>query len=472
MEVATMPATRFFLCSALLFLTGVALGAGTNGSPLAEAVKNGDVKEFHVLLEHHADVNAPQVDGTTALHWAAHRDDGDAVELLIRAGANVKAVNRYGVTPLFLASMNGNASIIEALLRAGADANTTRPEGETVLMTAARTGNVAAVKALLKTGAEVNTSETRHGQTALMWAVDENNAAAAQALIEAGADVHARSKVGFTPLLFAARAGHIDAVRVLLASGADVNETLPDGITPLVLSIINAKYELAAVLLDSGADPNASGQGWTALHQIVWTRRPHVGFNNPEPVHTDDLDGLDLVRMLIQYGADPNARVKKELKEEPRTGLNGFNRTGATPFLLAAKDVDVDLMRVLAENGADPLLTNVNNTTPLMAAAGVGIFTPGEDPGTNEEALEAVKLALQLGGDVAAVDNNGETALHGAAARGASALVQFLVDRGAKLDLKNKRGWTPLTIADGVILGGTFKRQPETAALLRELMNR
>jgi ankyrin repeat protein len=403
------------------------------------------------LVRRHADVNVPEPDGTTPLHWAVYHNAGELVDALIKASADANAVNRYGVTPLSLACRSGSDTIVARLLVAGAHPDTPGADGETPLMSAARGGSVAAVKLLLARKVPVDTREEWRGQTALMWAAADDNADVAQALLDAGADLHARSRAGFTPLLYASRAG-------------------PDGASPLLLAGINAKYELAATLLDYGADPNADGPGWTALHQIAWTRRPHVGFNNPEPVHNDGVDGLELVRTLIDFGANPNAHVKKELKEEPRIGLNGLNLTGATPFLLAAKNADVDLMRVLAEKGADPLMANEDGTTPLMVAAGVGIFTPGEDPGTNEEALEAVKLALALGGSVTTVDKKGDTALHGAASRGANALVRFLVERGGKLDVKNRRGWTPLIIADGVILGGTFKRQPETAALIRELV--
>jgi ankyrin repeat protein len=366
--------------------------------------------------------------------------------------------------------MSGNAGLIGRLLEAGADPNVPRPGGETPLMIAARTGSEASVRRLLAAGAIVDAREERHAQTALMWAAGEGNAGAVRALVEAGADVHARSEAGFTALLFAARAGHIEAARVLVSSGARVDDPLPNGMPPLVLALMNANYELAALLLDEGADPNADGVGWTALHQVAWTRRPNTGFNNPEPIQTDGFDSLELVRKLIAHGGDPNARVRKNLRDDPRTGLNALNRAGATPFFLAAKAADVDLMRVLVQNGADPQAENEDRTTPLMVAAGVGIFAPGEDPGTNEEAFAAVRLAHELGGDVAAADNKGDTALHGAATRGANDLVRFLVARGAPLDRKNKRGWTPLRIAEGVMVGGTLKRQPETAALLRELM--
>jgi ankyrin repeat protein len=405
------------------------------------------------------------------LHWAVQRNDLEAADRLIRSGANVKAANRYGITALQVAATNGSAPMIEKLLAAGADANTATPEGETVLMTAARTGDPAAVRVLLAHGANVNATESWRKQTALMWAAAENNAAAAKVLIDAGADIKARSKAGaFTAFLFAVRAGHIDASRVLLDGGANVNEPMPDGTSPLLLALISAHYELGAFLLDRGADPNADGQGWTALHQIVWARRPNTGFNLPGPVPTGGLDSLDLVRKLLKLGANVNARQKKEPKDGYR---NQLNRIGATPFLLAAKSVDLPLMRLLLEHGADPKITTEEGTTALMAAAGVGIWAPGENPGTDDEALAALTLAFDAGGGgVNDVDENGDTALHGAIYRaGSIAMAKFLIEKGAKLDARNKKGWTPLIAADGVeYTPNVLKRYPETAAFLRSVM--
>jgi ankyrin repeat protein len=439
--------------------------------PLIEAVKSGDRTAVGTLVTKKTDVNLPEADGTTALHWAVHRDDLQIADLLIRAGAQVRAVNRYGVTPLSIACTNGNAPLIGRLLDAGADPNTVLPDGETVLMTAARTGTVDAVKVLLARGANVDAREPSKGQTALMWAAAENNATVIKVLAEAGADIRAQSNTGqFTPLTFAVRAGHLEATRALLDAGANVNTTLPDGTSPLVVAVINAHYELAGLLLEKGADPNADAQGWSALHQVAWSRRHNAGFNLPGPVPTGNLDSLDLVRKLVSHGANLNARVKKE----PRDGnRNMLNRIGSTPFLMAAKSDDVPLMRVLLELGADPKLTTDEGTTALMVAAGVGIWAPGENPGTHEEALAAVKLALEAGGGaVNDVNQNGETALHGAVYRGgAIPVIQFLADNGAKLDVVNKKGWTPLTAADGVeYTPNVLKRYPEAAALLRKLM--
>jgi ankyrin repeat protein len=463
-----------------IVLAWLLAAAGAGAAPdtrLVDAARTGDAARVRALLQQHVDVNAAGPDGATALHWAAHRDDLAAADLLLRAGANVNAANRFGITPLSLACEKGSARMIERLLAAGSNPNTTVEDGETVLMTAARTGDPAAVRALLSHGADLEAVERWRGQTALMWAAIENNADAARMLLAAGAHPEVRSKGGFTALLFAARGGRIDASRALLEAGADVNQTLPDGTSALVLAVINAHYQLAGVLLEWGADPTAAAQGWTALHQVSLTRNPNTGNNNPGAVATGTLDSLDLVKMLVAYGADPNARLKKE----PRDGYRQLlNRIGATPFLLAAKAADVPLMRALVAAGADPLLATAEHTTPLMAAAGVGIWNVGESPGSNEAALEAVKLCLELGGDVTAVNDNGYTALHGAAHRMSLPLVQFLVDKGARLDAKLTKagggnvgwqaGWTPLAITEGVFYANTFKRSPETASLLRQLM--
>lgn len=451
----------------VVFLGVIALGAQTS---LVDATKNGDAAAVRALIAKKSDVNAMAPDGTTALHWAVQRDDVAMVEALLRSGAKAAAVTRLGVTPLHLAATNGSAPVVTRLLSAGADPNTALPDGETVLMTAARAGNVDAVRALIDRGADVRRREPAKGQTALMWAAAENNAGVVKLLVARGADVKERSMSGsFTPFLFAVRGGHVDAARALLDAGASVNESLPDGTSALVLAVINAHYELASVLLDRGANPNADGQGWTALHQIAWSRRHNAGFNLPGPVATGGVDSLDLVRRLVAKGADVNARQTKE----PRDGnRNLLNRLGATPFLLAAKSDDLPLMRALLECGADARLTTNNGTTPMMAAAGVGIWAPGENPGTHEEALAAVRLAFEAGGDVNAIDKEGETALHGAVYRGgAIPVIQFLIDKGARLDVVNKKGWTPLTAADGVeYTPAVLKRYPEAAALLRRTM--
>jgi ankyrin repeat protein len=453
---------------------------------LVDAVKKADRAAVRAFLDKRVDVNGRAPDGATALHWAVHKDDLETAGMLIRAGANVKSANPQGVTPLSLAALNGNAAMIELLLKAGADPNTALPEGETVLMTAARTGRLDAVKVLLARGADVNAKETWRGQTALMWAAAEGHAEVVQVLAERGADVKIRSTAGFTPFLFAVREGKIPVVRTLLEAGANVNETLPltnrrrpgnstvtepgTGPSALVLAVANAHYELAALLLDRGADPNAAAQGWTALHQITWIRKPGAGSNNPAPEGSGNMDSLALVRKLAAHGANLNARVTKQ----PNAGVTDLNMLGGTPFLLAARTADAELMRLLAQLGADPLLSNEDNTTPLMVAAGVGVRSPGEDPGTANEVFEAVKVAWELGGDVNAADKNGQTAMHGAAYKQVPAVAQFLLDKGAKIDVwnrKNMNGWTPLRIAAGVHRGMNFRSAPAVAAVLTKVMS-
>jgi ankyrin repeat protein len=467
-----------------LFLSGMSLFAAASEAPLAEAAREKDRAGLRALLARRVDVNASQADGMTALHWAAYQDDLEAVELLIRAGANAKAANRYGVTPLSLACTNGNEAIVALLLKAGADPNTSLPGGETALMTAARTGKTEAVKVLLAHGADVHAKESGRGQTALMWAAAEGHVAVVELLIQAGADVHARLDSGFTPLLFAVREGRIGVVRALLKAGADVNETIRPGpassarklayrgprpgTSALVLAVANAHFELAAVLLDAGADPNASLPGLTALHIISDVRKPGLGDNDPAPEGSGNMTSLELVKKLVAKGANPNARMTRRIN----LGATNLNTLGATPFFLAAKTADAELMRTLAALGADPLLTNADNSTPLMAAAGLGTRSPGEDAGTESEVLEAMQVALDLGADVNAVDSNGETALHGAAYKNLPRAVELLVSKGARIDVwnrKNKYGWTPLAIASGYRFGN-FKPSPVTVAVFHRVM--
>jgi ankyrin repeat protein len=455
---------------------------------LVDAVKKADKAAVRVLLQQRVDVNAPEPDGTTALHWAARVDDLETANLLIRAGANVKAANRYGVTPLSLACINGNAALIDLLLKAGADPNSASPEGETALMTAARTGKVDAVKVLLVHGADVNAKESWRGQTALMWAAAEGHPDVIRALIERGADIHARSNGGFTPVLFAAREGQIGAARALLDAGAGMNESLPvntrrrggladgtaetpeAGLNAFLLATGNAHYELAALLLDAGADPNAAPQGWTALHQVTWVRKAGIGgSNNPAPPGSGSMDSLTFVRKLVAGGAKVNAQVTKR----PNMGVTGLNSIGATPFLLAARTADFELMSLLAELGADPKMPNEDGSTPLMVAAGLGTSSPGEDPGTEPEILEAVKVALELGNDINAVDKNGETAMHGAVYKHAPSVVQFLADHGAKIEVWNqqdKKGYTPLRIAQGIQRGMNIVGHAPSEAAIRKVM--
>jgi ankyrin repeat protein len=433
------------------------------------------------LLTLAASLSAAAGDGTTPLHWAAHKDDIGKVQELIQAGASVKAANRYGVTPLSLACTNGNAAMVKLLLEAGADPNAALPGGETPLMTASRTGRT---DALLDAGADVKAKEERTGQTALMWAAAEGHGEVVEALINAGADISHRLDSGFTAFLFAAREGRIPVARALLKAGASVNDTIQSpmtagrrprlarapraGTSALHLAVINAHYEFAAFLLESGANPNADGPGFTALHAIHNVRKPGGGDNDPAPDGSGAMTSLDMVKKLAQHGADLNARMSRRVN----MGLTSLNTVGATAFLLAARAGDAELMRTLAALGADPKIPNADGATPLIVAAGLGTRSPGEDAGTEAEVVEAVKVALELGNDINAVDNNGETAMHGAAYKNLPAVVELLAARGADIKVwnrKNKYGWTPLTIAEGHRFGN-FKPSPVTVAAFHKVM--
>src|SRR5215472_3429633 len=446
-------------------------------------------------------VNKTEADGTTSLHYAVRNDDAPLVDRLIRAGADVKAANRYGITPLYLASVNGNAAIIERLLKAGADANAVSNEGETALMTASRTGNVNAVKVLLAHGADVNAKESWHGETALMWAVAQKHAAVAKELLAKGADVNARSTAnkwerqnsaeprekwlplgGLTPLEFAARQGCVDCVPVLLQGGADINAADPDGITPLLSAVINGHYDLANLLLEKGANPNVPDRtGRTPLYSAVDFHTMPAS-NRPSPKEIDnEISSLDLVKSLLAKGADVNAQLKQQQPYRTKLdrGDDTMLTTGTTPLLRAAKAGDVAIMKLLLEKKADAKQVTRNGINPLMAASGLG--TKEEDTTgrrkTQADAIEAIKLCLEAGLDVNAVDSRGQTALHGAAFQGYDDVVQFLASHGARLDVKDRQGKTPLDSAKGLAGGVGFDGQsslphPSTAALIEKLLQK
>jgi len=481
----------------IVVLVSAATVAAAGDSRLVDALKAHNASAVPGLLTQHADVNARQADGTTALHWAVHLDDLKTTELLIRAGARVNLANDLGATPLYLACTNRSAAMVERLLAAGANPNASLSSGETVLMNCARTGTAEAVKALLARGADVNAKEPSHDQTALMWAAAERHPDVVAALIERGADVRARSRVynqtvtsevtqragreelnytvpkgGSTPLLFAARSGDAESARLLVKAGADVNDLLPDGTSALVLAAYSGHRSAAAALLESGADPNAAAVGFTALHAAV-------------------LRGdLGLANTLLAAGANPNAQITKGTPMRRLSQDFDLPKTlvGATPYLLAAKYLEIDMMTVLAAAGADRQLPLKDGMTPLMAAAGMGSAPQANrrnltvfDGGKVEDerlVVQAVTTALRLGADVNAVTRAGDTALHSAASMGYDAVVQLLVDRGARLNVKNARGQTPLatlTAGRGAAAGGapaTGVRpvaHPSTADLLRKL---
>lgn len=466
----------------LVWLTAFAsVAAAASDRRLVDAAKEQDTIAIRALLKQHIDVNAPQGDGATALHWAAHWDDRATAELLIGAGANVNTSDDEGVTPLSLACLNASVPMVEILLKAGANPNAAQLNGETPLMTAGHTGNVGVVRLLLAHGADVNAKESSRGQTALMLAVAENHPDVVQVMIENKADVHAHSKNGFTPLLFAAQQGNIQSAELLLKAGSDVNETAPDGIGgdtnaramfkpntqagALLVAIDSGHEAMAKFLVGHGADVNQNGTGRTPLHSAVQQAMP------------------DLVKLLLERGANPNVRTTKPMPFLSRfifaqTGVD-VNPLGATPFWLAADFGDVRSMRLLVAGGADPSISTTDKTTPLMAAAGVD-FIEGQDRYGRRwfqdttmplqlASLEALKLCVELGGDVNAVNANGQTAMHGAAYMGSNLIAQFLFDHRAKLDARNKLGQTPYYITQGVYQAGSFIIRKETGELLKKL---
>jgi ankyrin repeat protein len=506
---------RFARTVVLILAAAVGLSAAGPAPSLVDAVKKGDRDAVRALLRAKTDVNRPEADGTTALHYAVEADALDLVTQLIRAGANVKAANRYGIPPIALAATNGSVKVLEALLEAGADPNTRTAAGEPVLMTAARAGNPETVSRLISGGADVNAREQWFGETAVMWAASEDHAEVVRALAKAGADLNARSTVldapvlefprsggpnsplprgGWTPLMFAARQGSKAAAQALVDLGANLNQVaLPEtdiplkgdeaagvekgiGTSALVFAIINSHFDLAAMLLDKGADPNVADiAGEAALYAAVDMNSIQWTQGRPTPIFLDQLDAIDLVKKLLAKGANPNAKLTRApLKRHHDAGTTLNFGIGTTPLMRAARTNDVASMKALLDAGADPFATLPDRTTTLMIAAGLGygglrgeairIVVP-----TPEGAVEACTLLVDRGVDVNAFNTAGQTALHGAVGRG-EPVVEYLVAHGATL-LKNKAGLTALDIANGA--GGRGGRggvvREGAAAILKKL---
>jgi ankyrin repeat protein len=477
-------------------LSAASLSAGPGESRLSQAIQAGNREEIRKLLEQPAEVKATEPDGTTPLHWAVRADDVETAQALLRAGANASAATRYGVSPLSLAAVNGNPSMIQALLSAGASANSVVSKGQTVLMTAARTGNPDAVRVLVDAGADVNVRESQLGETALMWAASENHAEVVTLLASRGADVNARSSTvsfpkdrfglegvltilphgSWTPLMYAARDGGVDAAHALAKAGADVNATDPDGTTPLVLAIMNAHYDTANAILEAGADPNiADKAGMAALYAAVDMSSLGEVYGMPPRRVQDTLKPTDLISRLIARGAVVDARLTSPTLQRNHTPGDGQLGAGTTPLMRAAKNGDHAAMRLLLAAGADPTLEQPRGTTALMMAAGLGrgLGVFAKDVGTEADLREAVELLVARGVDVNASTDDGITAVHLAAQAGLDSIVTVLAKGGANLDVKDKKGRTPIDMAMGVggrgRAGGPPPVYERTAALLKRL---
>ena len=478
--------TARLLCA--MVLLPVAAAAAERSVPLIDAAREGDEKALYALLQQRVDVDEREPDGSTALHWAADRGDLMAIDLLLQAGARATVSNRYGVTPLSLAAGSGNAAIVDRLIKSGANSNAVLYGSETVLMTAARGGRTDAVMVLIEAGADVNAREATRGQTALMWAAAEGHADVIRVLIEHGADIGATSHgpaspeettAGdwfykraaprldtFTPLQFAVQAGHVEATAALLEARGNINDETPDGMDLLTLVIANGHFDLAALLIGKGANVNAVNVGWTPLHQLVRVGTTNILHGPPRPPRSAGrVTSMDIARMLLAHGADVDARTTKPWND----GYRGTFAVNATPFLLAAKGADTQMMLLLASHGADVTAANVLRTSPLMAAAGVEMGNPNEDSGRDADALEALRVALELGaGEIDAVNEQGDTALHGAIRRPSSEFARLLVEHGAKLDIRNKEGLMPIDLALGGLSVAGIRL--ETAKMLHETM--
>jgi ankyrin len=617
-------------CGALLWVLIIGITSGA-GSEIADAAEKGDQAAVERLIKQKADVNAPQVDGATALHWAVYRDNPQLADSLIRAGADVKAANSEGVTPLSMAALYGNAAMIDKLIKAGADAKQLGPNGETMVMLAARNGNPQAVTVLLEAGADVNAREPIRGTTALMWAIEQKHPEAVKVLLAAGADVTAKSGGaglprnymaprlnqravllaqdrrrraaaagityeeqltldqkagveiggqrgrgqaldangnpivatpgrqggagapaapqqapaaepapaapapatpaasagqtpaapaanagrgrgragaqpaaqdadddndvvvaglvgsgggGLTPLVFAAREGDLESAKLLIEAGAPINETTEYGWTPLLTAVNNRNYLLASYLLDKGADPNIANKGgWTPLYLATDNRNIEGG---DYPVPKGDMDHLEIIEKLLQKGADPNGKIKENTLTRTIFTMQWFFEDGATPFIRAAQSSDTALMQLLLKYKADPQATTAAGDNALTACGGIGWVEGVTYERSAKENFEAMKMLLDLGLDPNHANNEGRTALMGAAMKGRTDVIQMLVDRGAKLETHDKgnrdtdkvssaaagKTWQAIDYAEGLVRVGVQSAvtRPEAAALIRKLM--
>ena len=493
---------------ALILLPLLGTSAAATDTRLADAAQKRDAAAVRTLLSQKVDPNVPGRDGTPPLLWMVRVDDVETARILVKAGADVKLANRHGVTPLALAASNGSAAMLKVLLDAGADANAPDPAGETPLMLAARVGKLDAVRVLLEGGATLDAKDAQFEQTPLMVAVRENHPQVVKLLVELGANVNARTRLGITPpfilpnsvpgfghgvgivrggspdrgrraptpgsmspLQYAARDGRLETVKILLAAGADINQVEANDITPLITAITNNHPDVATYLIEQGADiKKVDWYGRTALFAAVETRNMDVDNGPPFENSIDRAPYIPLIQLLLDKGADVNARTKEQLPIRQQflrtTGtLEWVDFTGMTPFIYAARAGDLTVMRMLLKAGADPKIETYGGTNALMAAAGVNwvfdqTFWEGEKAN-----LEAVQLCLELGlTDVNKQNSMGVTALMGAANRGSDDIIRFLVAKGARLDVKDAEGRTAMTWAEGVFLA-THPAKPKVSSI-------
>lgn len=478
--------------TAVTALAVVGMGAGTNNvATVADVAERGNAAGVMALVKKGADVNRPQADGATALHWAAHHNEVALAKQLLAAGAKPNAANDYGVTPLFLAAVNGSAEMVDALLTAGANANASRPTGETVLMTAVRSGNAPAVARLLKGGANPNAIQVSKGQSALHWAVAEGFVDVARTLIEGGADIKLRSTGEYTPLMGAARQGNVDMAKLLLEKGAELEASAKDGSTSLLIATVKGNTALATYLLEKGAKPEADfkSAGYTPLMWAVGTFEQipmtYKGLDADGEWNTfggipDRAAKMALVNLLIAKGANVNLKGTRGLPQmAPHNGEGARPpHLGAPPYVIAAQSADAEMMRLLKDKGADPLLTAKDGQTALMAAC-EGILE-NTMLLTEEKRIEAMKTGLEHGVKLEAEDDRGYRAMHVAARAGYHNLITFMLDRGAEMNPVSKpfkgfglsryyvEGQSPLGLVEGT-LSGIFYERPDTADFLRKL---
>jgi ankyrin repeat protein len=494
--ITAVPLAALVFASAAMAADGVTAARDTR---LVDAVRTGESSAAIALLQKRVDPNIAEADGTTPLHWATRNNDVNLMDRLLKAGAKATPANRYGITPIHLACENGSAAAVTRLLAAGVHPDTTGELGETALMTCARSGNVAAARALIDAGASVDAVESWRGQTALMWAADQGHAEMVRALAAAGADVNARSAIvvwerqrtreprdkwlppgGLTPLLLSAREGRLEATGALLDLQADINVVDPDRHSALILALINGHVDVAGLLIERGIDINMTDKVgrsalWAAvdLHTVPSSNRP------PPREYDDELSSVDIIEMLLARGAVVDAAIREQIPYRTKLdrGGDGVLGAGTTPLLRAAKAADVPVMKLLLEAGADPKATTRNGINPLMMAANVSAKEEdmtGRNK-TQQSINETIKLLVAAGLDINAQDTQGRTAAHGAALWGLTDVVKVLAVNGARLDIRDKRGFTALDTALGLAGGFGFDGKSQivredTARAIREIL--